>query len=318
MCVECSQIVQLSANMIFSRDAKETVYDGLHALCQRLPKDQASECDSQMNMYLPKILQQESGHLTPEETCMAFGLCAAQKEEKPLGLPHQATSRAISSSTLGADNTQDLFNPACTLCIFIMRKLESLLPTNMTEEALMKLMGEVCNLIPESYEKECDDFVAKYGTEIVEFLLSSAAPHTICMLLHVCLFKEQTLPEMAVPSECESCRTLAVLRQLYLHPNSTKTETSSFLQSVCVNHPNAIPKCDAFIKIFGDRLQNTFGSQPDSKHACERADLCIASRALEPLGKNHCTWGPSYWCKNIQTAQKCGNQAFCKKYVWKN
>lgn len=55
-------------------------------------------------------------------------------------------------------------------------------------------MGEVCDLLPESYKEQCDDFIAKYGTEIVEFLLSSAAPHTICTLLHLCLFEEQMLP----------------------------------------------------------------------------------------------------------------------------
>lgn len=55
-------------------------------------------------------------------------------------------------------------------------------------------MGEVCDLLPESYKNQCDDFIAKYGTEIVEFLLSSAAPHTICTLLHLCLFEEQTVP----------------------------------------------------------------------------------------------------------------------------
>lgn len=55
-------------------------------------------------------------------------------------------------------------------------------------------MAEVCDLIPESYKEECSDFVDKYGVQIVEFLLSSAAPHTICSLLHLCLFNEKPVP----------------------------------------------------------------------------------------------------------------------------
>ncbi|XP_035514616.1 surfactant protein Bb [Morone saxatilis] len=319
MCPECCQIVQLSANMISSRDTKETVYETLHALCQRLPKEQASECDSQVKAYLPKVLQQTPGHLKPEETCVVFGLCAAHKEEEPLKLPdHATTNTDLSSAALGTGtSSHELFNPACTLCLFIIKKLETLLPTNMTEDALMKLMGEVCDLVPHSYKEQCDDFVAKYGTQIVEFLLSSAAPHTICTLLHLCLFQEQTVPEVSLPSDCESCRTLAVLSRLHLGPNSTEPETSSFLQSVCVQHPNAIPKCEAFTRIYGSRLQKVLGNQMDGTHACEKADLCVASQKLEPLGNNRCTWGPTYWCKNIQTAQMCGNQAFCKKYMWK-
>lgn len=120
---------------------------------------------------------------------------------------------------------QEVSGPVCALCLFIMKKLETLLPTNMTEvtnffittsgtylllyitscrryhplfmslqDALMKLMEDVCSLVPESYKERCDDFVSKYGEQIVEFLLSSAAPHTICTLLHLCLFEEQTVP----------------------------------------------------------------------------------------------------------------------------
>lgn len=116
---------------------------------------------------------------------------------------------------------QEQFNPACTLCLFVIKKLETLLPQNMTEvcfsllfllssfvasivchhfffffpqDALRKLMGEVCDLLPQSYKDECDDFVDKYGVQIVEFLLSSAAPHTICALLHICLFRDSHAP----------------------------------------------------------------------------------------------------------------------------
>ncbi|KAM9359957.1 surfactant protein Bb isoform 2-T2 [Symphorus nematophorus] len=305
--------------MISSRDTKETVYETLHALCQRLPKEQASECDSQVKTYLPKVLLQTPGHLKPAETCMVFGLCAAHKEDGLLKLPHRATNKEDRpNSELGTkNNAHELFNPACTLCLLVIKKLENLLPTNKTEDALMKLMGEVCELVPQTYKEECDDFVAKYGTEIVEFLLSSAAPHTICALLHLCWFEEQTVPGVFLPSDCESCRTLAVLSRLHLGPNSTEPQTSSFLQSVCVHHPNAVPKCEAFTRIYGSRLLKVLGNQMDGPHACERADLCTASKKLEPLGKNPCTWGPTYWCKDIQTAQKCGNQAFCKKYMWK-
>lgn len=48
--------------------------------------------------------------------------------------------------------------------------------------------------------------------------------------------------EPSLPSDCESCRTLAVLSRLTNGPNSTQPETSSFLQSVCFHYPNAIPK----------------------------------------------------------------------------
>ncbi|XP_070820473.1 surfactant protein Bb isoform X2 [Chaetodon trifascialis] len=318
MCSECSQIVQLSGNMISSRDTKVTVYESLHALCQRLPEQQASDCVSQVKAYLPKVLQQTSGRLDPGGACVVFGLCAAHKEEELLKLPHYATSENKPSSALGtATNTNELSTPTCTLCLFIIKKLETLLPTNMTEDALMKIMGEVCDLVPESYKEQCDDFVAKYGTQIVEFLLSSAAPHTICTLLHLCLFKERTAPVVILTPECESCRALLVLGLLHLSPNYTKHVTPSFLQDVCAHHPTAIHKCEDFIRAHGSQMQKILEDQMDDPYPCIRAGLCIASHQVRPLGKDPCIWGPSYFCRDILIAQMCGNQAFCKRYVWK-
>lgn len=316
VCPECSQIIRLSANMISSSDTKVTLYETLHALCQRLPNEQAFECNSQVKMYLPKVLQQAPGHLKPEEICMVFGLCASHEKEDRQKLSDHTVDQSLSRADLPTPaKTKEQFSPVCTLCLFIMKKLETLLPKNMTEDALKKLMEEVCDLVPKSYKDQCDDFVEKYGAEIVEFLLSSAAPHTICMLLHLCLFEEQTVPEALPPSDCESCRTLAALSRLHLGVNATEHQTSAFLQSVCILHPNAIPKCDAFSRIYGSQLQKVLGNQMDLPHVCERADMCISKH--EPARKVPCIWGPSYWCKDLKTAQKCGNQTFCKKYMWK-
>ncbi|XP_051923607.1 surfactant protein Bb isoform X1 [Hippocampus zosterae] len=310
ICSECRQIIQLSANMIPSKDSKERVYETLSALCQQLPGKQALECDSQLKMDLPQILLLPLNHRDRRDICSAFGLCAVHKDE--IALPQHDNGEVVPALT----NTHEQFNPACTLCLFVIKKLETLLPQNMTEDALMKLIDEVCDLLPQSYKDECDDFVSKYGVQIVEFLLSSAAPHTICALLHICLFRDSNVPEVPVPSDCDSCRTLAVLSRLQLGVNATKPETSSFLRSVCGRHPNSIPKCEAFTKIYGTRLQEVLENQVDHVDICERADLCTKKKS-KLVGSNPCTWGPSYWCRDTNTAQKCGNVAFCEKHMWK-
>ncbi|CAL8247736.1 unnamed protein product [Merluccius merluccius] len=122
--------------------------------------------------------------------------------------------------------------------------MENMLPKNRTEEAIVKLMGQVCTLLPSSYKGKCNDFTDKYGKQIIGFLLSSVAPHSICALLHLCLLEEPSSVEVLPPtSDCESCRHLVVLGRLHLGLNSSRpTQTSAFLGSVCLHHPNAIPK----------------------------------------------------------------------------
>ncbi|KAF6729603.1 Prosaposin [Oryzias melastigma] len=267
LCAECSQIIGMSANMISSSDAKMTVYEALHAACLRLPKQQALQCHSQVKTYLPKVLQQTPSHLKPRETCVVFGLCAPQKDEEP---PQSVDAEGLSDSApVSATETQKISGPVCALCLMVIKKLENMLPKNMTEDVVLKLMGEVCDLVPASYKQQCDDFVDKYGADIVEFLLSSAAPHTICTILHLCLFEEQPVPEVLLPSDCESCRTLAALHRVHLGFNATEAQTSAFLQSVCTIHPNAVPKCDAFTRTYGSQLQRTLGNQMEVSDACE-------------------------------------------------
>ncbi|XP_041363573.1 prosaposin-like [Gigantopelta aegis] len=36
------------------------------------------------------------------------------------------------------------------------------------------------------------------------------------------------------------------------------------------------------------------------------------------LGKEKCTWGPSYWCSHIKHAKECGAMDHCASTVWKN
>lgn len=318
-CSQCSQMLELSTHMMLNKDHQEAIYETLLALCRRLPADRVSECDLQVKMFWPKVLQYTAGDLKPGEACTVLGFCAEQPEKKTLNPPHPLSDKDGSSFALRTGtNTyvREQVSPQCTLCLFVLKKLENMLPKNRTEEAIVELMDEVCDLLPEKYKDECDDFINNYGKEIVDFLLSSAAPHSICAMLHLCLFRDTSGPEMVLPSDCESCRTLAVLSRLHLGLNSTEPQTSSFLQSVCFHRPNAIPKCEVFIKIYGSRLQKVLGNQMEVPDACERADLCVAVRKQGPLGTDRCTLGPSYWCKDTETAQKCGNLAFCEKYMW--
>lgn len=187
---------------------------------------------------------------------------------------------------------QALFNPACAFCLFVIKKLESLLPPNVTEVTLVGNMFSLTSrgrtvtsffffpsagcfdkadggsLWPPSWELQ--EPVWWFHRQIWNPdrripLIVRGAPHhlhSVASLLvwgadasrSVSLDSESVLsadshtasplltPEPSLPSDCESCRTLALLGRLHNGPNSTQPETSSFLQSACFLYPNAIPK----------------------------------------------------------------------------
>ncbi|XP_023834288.1 prosaposin-like isoform X3 [Salvelinus sp. IW2-2015] len=313
ICSDCSQIIELFTDMISNTDTQELINSTLDDLCQRLPGGVAqSHCVSQVQMYLPQALQYLIGILKPGETCMVLGLCAVHsKRGAPKQLSPTITDMDLSNAVLDSGTNPEVqVSPQCTFCVYLMKKLESVLPTDKIEDAIVKLMGGVCGLLPASYKDQCNDFINKYGKKIVNFLLPSAAPYSICALLH--LFQETPSMEMLLSSDCDSCRTMAVLSRFHLGLNATESQTSSFLQSVCLKHPNTIPKCEMFTKLYGPRLQKVLGSQMD---ACERADVCVVVKEQHLLRKNHCTWGPIYICRDVKTSHECGMVDFCQKVM---
>jgi hypothetical protein len=36
----------------------------------------------------------------------------------------------------------------------------------------------------------------------------------------------------------------------------------------------------------------------------------------ESLGGNKCTYGPSYWCRDVATAKACNTLEHCQQNVW--
>ncbi|KAI1900953.1 hypothetical protein AGOR_G00055140 [Albula goreensis] len=318
-CKDCTQILELFKDMLSNSDTQEAIENSLEDLCKRLPGGQAqSSCMTQVKQYLPMVIHFLTGFIKPGEVCMVLGLCGTQSEgkEQELLTNHIASVAMSSLVPVRGTSPECQVSPQCTFCLFLIKKLESMLPKEKTEDAVVKLLDEVCTILPASYKDQCEDFINKYGKELIEFLLSSAAPHTICTLIHLCLVQELPFVETPPLSECDSCQTLAALSRVQLGSNITEQRTSSFLGSVCQMNPHAIPQCELFTQRYAPKLQRVLGKQGDVLHICEAEDLCVAMNEVKMLGGDPCSWGREYVCRNMKTAQECESVPFCQKYMW--
>lgn len=61
---------------------------------------------------------------------------------------------------------------------------------NLFQETVVKLLEKICDHMPEHYKEQCTDILENYGKQIIDFLLTSATPHAICMFLHLCLVQD--------------------------------------------------------------------------------------------------------------------------------
>ncbi|KAJ8263607.1 hypothetical protein COCON_G00160640 [Conger conger] len=319
-CKDCVQILQLFTETVSNPDTQELLRNTLDDLCAGVPGGEAREaCLSKTKQYLPIASHFLGKFMKPSETCVFFGLCGSLSEgkEEELLTNHIADGDMASVAPVRGTHPVVQISPQCTFCIFIIKKLEEMLPQERTEEIIVKVLDKVCSILPGPYKDQCEHFIDKYGKQLIEFLLSSAAPHTICVLLQLCLFREPPLLEMPPPMACDSCLALSALSRLHLGSNLTDSRTASFLESVCQQYPLAVPKCEVFTQRFGPRLQRILGKQGDALDMCQKEELCVpAEEEAGLLGADRCTWGRDYVCADMRTAQECDSVPFCQKYMW--
>ncbi|TSW89637.1 Prosaposin [Bagarius yarrelli] len=174
-------------------------------------------------------------------------------------------SSPIKSSSLSALQV----SPQCTFCLFLIKKLEDMLPKERTEESVVKIMEKICDHLPDHYKEQCNELLEKYGKEIIDFLLTSATPQTICMLLHMCLVQDAPVQVPALASECKTCKLLMILSHIHLSQNSTETQMTALLWRTCHLHPNALPGCESFVQSHVPTLVNILSKEEEAVNACQ-------------------------------------------------
>lgn len=67
--------------------------------------------------------------------------------------------------------------------------------------------------------------------------------------------------------------------------------------------------------IYGKTIIELLEHETNSRQVCKMISLCSTQQGVhiiptseKPhlLGKKECTWGPSYWCTSLDTANQCG------------
>ncbi|MGH0145377.1 UNVERIFIED_CONTAM: hypothetical protein FKN15_032159 [Acipenser sinensis] len=120
--------------------------------------------------YAMKILDKQK---KPSAVCFALGLCTPQQPGKGM---------------------QELLTNEISETGYIVSQQALPRATSQLEDTVVQLLEQICSHLPSEVSQECQDFVDKYGKTVIDFLLSSMAPHTICTLLHLCLGVESPVP----------------------------------------------------------------------------------------------------------------------------
>ncbi|KAI3362359.1 hypothetical protein L3Q82_012666, partial [Scortum barcoo] len=188
ICQDCTKIFELLADMFSNADLQKKIMNGIEVLCDHLPGPAAKPCKDEVEKMLPLAITFITTIAKPGEVCKVLGLCSScEKQEKML---RYFVNEALQAVAMG-ENVQP--TTQCSFCIFLVKTLEDLLPKERTEGAVIKLLEDICHILPASYRNQCETVVGKFSKAVLDALLGYATPQAICALIHLCKGQEAPL-----------------------------------------------------------------------------------------------------------------------------
>ena len=161
LCEICKVVVQEVDNLLSDNSTVAEIKTALDNLCHNIPLV-GSLCQQVVDEYLNQIIQALENEFTPTQVCeQDLNLCSSVKAVSPKS------------------------EVSCELCEFAISEINSSLSDNATEHQIIVAVEKVCSILPKTIADQCDSFVEKYASLIVDFL-KTESPEQICTMLDLC------------------------------------------------------------------------------------------------------------------------------------
>ncbi|XP_023819351.1 prosaposin isoform X2 [Oryzias latipes] len=312
-----------------------SLIQNIEGQCDLLGPGLSDMCKQYVGQYGPVVVQQLMS-MQPKQICAMAGFCSEVKKSVPM-MTLQAAKTIPAAKSIPA---LELFpatkveaaaakrlvrvkeSPQCAICEFVMKQVEAMLTDETTEEEVIQAVQKVCYLVPSSLTAQCKDLIETYGEAIIELLVQEVDPKTVCTMLALCNDASRAYvvaldqPRFKTGGYCEVCKMAVGYIDGILEKNATEAEIEEAVKKVCSFLPDAYKtECDQLVEQYEPVLVQLLLQMLDPDFVCTKVGACPeAERKL--LGREQCTWGPGFWCKNMETANMCNAVAHCRRHVW--
>ncbi|KAM7385776.1 hypothetical protein PAMP_001833 [Pampus punctatissimus] len=305
----------------------DSLIQNIENQCDLLGPGLSEMCKQYVSQYGVVVVQQLMS-MQPKDICVLAGFCAQMKKSVPM-MKLQPAAKTVPALKLFPATKVESKNmvrvrdsPTCTICEFVMKQLESMLEDQTTEEEVIKAVEKVCGLLPHTLTDQCKDLIETYGQAIIELLVQQADPKTVCTVLALCNDARRAyVPALdqtrfKAGGYCDVCKMAVAYIDGILEKNATEAEIEAAVKKVCSFLPDSLQtECDQMIEQYEPILVQLLLQMLDPDFVCMKMGACPeAVRRL--LGTEQCSWGPAFWCKNMETATRCNAVAHCKRHVW--
>ncbi|CAH1795464.1 unnamed protein product [Owenia fusiformis] len=326
-CLLCHTVFEYLQVMERSKATQEEIEQFIEtSLCSKLGQ-YAAECNQTVEQYAPLLFELISSELDPNEICKMIGFCQTSKMTVPLMLGGEVKPVSITRMTQKPKQVKVKSSTTCVMCEFVLREVDSLLKKNASEQEIVAALDKVCRILPSTISDECKDFVDQYGPAVIDLLAQELDPSMVCSTIGLCSSsKKLQMPSVKSSELCGICETVVQYVDSLLEENATVTEIEAVLEKVCNFLPGSLKsECDDLVKQYGPLIISLLQQEIDPPKICGELGLCnnTVSQKLQKvnqplLGVDECTYGPVFWCKDMNTAKQCNAVAHCSRHVWNN
>jgi len=84
----------------------------------------------------------------------------------------------------------------CTMCEFFVQYIEGYLQQNKTQDQIIQILDQVCQLAPVDMRTQCKQFLYTYVPQIIKWIIEQETPEVACTQLGFCTGTENfPIPE---------------------------------------------------------------------------------------------------------------------------
>ncbi|CAB3995678.1 hypothetical protein BSL78_18317 [Paramuricea clavata] len=276
-CNDCKLVFAEIKDLLEDKSMQQEIISLVETLCTELGSF-ADQCKTYVDAYLPLILEELATLDDPTTLCTELGLCNSTKN----GVDVLEAVRLVPAKTKSAKVEAD---PKCDFCVFVMKKVDSMLGDNATKEEIEAVLEKVCMIFPSPTELKCLTFMDKYRVVIVKLLLQGLQPEKICTELGLCPSKP-VKPKVEAGPECILCEFAMRELDSILGDNATKEEIEAALEKVCSLLPSTIKsECDTFVEEYGPEILKLLLQELQPDQICAELGLC-SSKPVKPKTKS--------------------------------
>ncbi|XP_029033068.1 prosaposin [Osmia bicornis bicornis] len=331
-CPLCLLAVTQIYNVIKNNKTEANIEDQLNKLCFHLPESLSEQCIDFVKGYSKELIELLLADLTPQEVCVYIKLCDDTKNTGPRDefvtdkdgeiMTNEIPDTSISSKV-------DDGTPFCVVCEFAMHYVDKELGNEKEKHKVERVIRGVCNHLPSTISRECNDFVIRYADALIDVISKDISPKQACSMIGLCSFYEKKMKESVI--ECALCKSIISVVDELLDNSTVDDDIKQTVSKVCKYVPaSKQSKCVSLMNVYGQSIINLIKRHENINKICSLIAVCAPNdytsvalenarikRSYEKNRIKHCTWGPVYWCSTNETARECKAVEHCKENVWK-